>query len=150
MERCMSETKNPLTDEVKALIGVSAEKVEASPPGGIEREGLRIFTNAIMDPDPRYWDEEFARNTRFGGIVTPPIYCSYIGYQTPAGSDDSLYRAAEAHHHFVGGIIHDNSDPRGRLPPIPTPLNRMLNGGIEIELFQYPRLGDLIYSQACY
>ena len=25
----MSETKNPLTDEVKALIGVSAEKVEA-------------------------------------------------------------------------------------------------------------------------
>ena len=58
----MSETKNPLTDEVKALIGVSAEKVEASPPWGIEREGLRIFTNAIMDPDPRYWDDEFAEN----------------------------------------------------------------------------------------
>lgn len=67
----MSETKNPLTDEVKALIGVSAEKVEASPPWGIEREGLRIFTNAIMDPDPRYWDDEFAKTTRFGGIVTP-------------------------------------------------------------------------------
>ena len=40
----MSETTNPLTDEVKALIGASAEKVEASPPWGIEREGLRIFT----------------------------------------------------------------------------------------------------------
>jgi len=65
----MSETKNPLTDEVKALIGVSAEKVEASPPWGIEREGLRIFTNAIMDPDPRYWDDAFAETTKFGGIA---------------------------------------------------------------------------------
>ena len=63
----MSETKNPLTDEVKAMIGVSAEKVRSSPPWGIEREGLRIFTNAIMDPDPRYWDDEFAKQRNSAG-----------------------------------------------------------------------------------
>ena len=31
-----------------------------------------------MDPDPRYWDEEFAKTTKFGEIITPPIYCTYL------------------------------------------------------------------------
>ena len=62
----MSEADDPLTPEIRALIGLKAEKVLACPPWGIEREGLRSFTNAIMDPDPRYWDEEFAAGTRYG------------------------------------------------------------------------------------
>jgi hypothetical protein len=139
-----------LTPEISALIGFTAEKILACPPWGIEREGLRVFTNAIMDPDPRYWDEEFAASTRYGGIVTPPIYCSYIGYKTPAGTDDPLSRAFRDNPHSDGGVSLDGFDPRGQLPPIPTPLKRMLNGGNEIEVYQYPRLGDLIYSQASY
>jgi hypothetical protein len=152
MERCMSETKNPLTDEVKALIGVSAEKVEASPPWGIEREGLRIFTNAIMDPDPRYWDEEFAKTTRFGGIVTPPIYCSYIGRKTLAGVEDPITRAFTENPNSdgIGGVREGGADRKGALPSIPTPLKRILNAGNEIEVYQYPKLGDHIYSQAKY
>src|SRR3989337_3171731 len=65
----MAERKSALTDEIRALIGVTAERVEANL-WGIEREDLRRFTQAIMDPDPRYWDEAFARTTKFGGIVT--------------------------------------------------------------------------------
>lgn len=141
---------DPLTPEIRALIGFTADKVLACPPWGIEREGLRSFTNAIMDPDPRYWDEAFAAGTRYGAIVTPPIYCSYIGYKTPAGMDDPLSRAFRDNPRSDGGLSLDATDPRGKLPPIPTPLKRMLNGGNEIELYQYPRLGDLIYSQASY
>ena len=148
----MSETKNPLTDEVKALIGVSAEKVEASPPWGIEREGLRIFTNAIMDPDPRYWDDEFAKTTKFGGIVTPPIYCSYIGRKTLAGVEDPITRAftrePELRRHRRGA--RGRRGPQGRAAADPDaaeahPERRQRDRGAA-----YPKLGDHIYSQAKY
>jgi hypothetical protein len=152
MEQRMSETKNPLTDEIKALIGVAAEKVEASPPWGIEREGLRIFTNAIMDPDPRYWDDAFAKTTKFGGIVTPPIYCSYIGRKTLAGTEDPITRAFQENPNSdgIGGVREGGADRKGALPQIPTPLKRILNAGNEIEVIQYPKLGDHILSQAKY
>lgn len=148
----MSETKNPLTEEVRALIGVEAEKVEASPPWGIEREGLRIFTNAIMDPDPRYWDDEFAATTKFGGIVTPPIYCSYIGRKTLAGTPDPITRAFAENPNSdgIGGVREGREDLKGQLPSLPTPLKRILNAGNEIEVYAYPSLGDRIFSQAKY
>ena len=148
----MSETKNPLTDDVKAMIGVSAEKIEASPPWGIEREGLRIFTNAIMDPDPRYWDDDFAKTTKFGGVIAPPIYCSYIGRKTLAGTDDPITRAFTENPNSdgIGGVREGRSDQKGQLPPVPTPLKRILNAGNEIEVRCYPKLGDHIYSQARY
>lgn len=148
----MSMTNNPLTEEIKALIGMTAEKVEASPPWGIEREGLRIFTNAIMDPDPRYWDDDFAETTRFGGIIAPPIYCSYIGHKTLAGTEDSITRAFRENPNSdgIGGVRDSGPDQKGALPPVPTPLKRILNAGNEIEIYKYPVLGDRIYSQAKY
>ncbi len=149
----MSEVQNPLTPEIESMIGVSAERIEASPPWGIEREGLRIFTNAIMDPDPRYWDDEFARSTKFGGIITPPIYCSYIGRKTLAGTEDPITRAFRENPESdgIGGVREGGAAQRkGQLPPLPTPLVRILNAGNEIELIQYPKLGDHIYSQAKY
>lgn len=148
----MSEIGNPLTDEIKALIGLTAEKVEASPPWGIEREGLRIFTNAIMDPDPRYWDDEFASTTRFGGVIAPPIYCSYIGRKTLAGTEDPVTRAFRENPNSdgIGGLREGGADRKGALPPVKTTLKRILNAGNEIELYKYPVLGDHIFSQAMY
>ena len=136
----MSETTNPLTDAIKALVGITAEKVEASPPWGIEREGLRIFTNAIMDPDPRYWDDEFATTTKFGGIIAPPIYCSYIGRKTLAGVEDPITRAFHENPESdgIGGVREGGADRKGALPPIPTPLKRILNAGNEIEVYNTP------------
>ena len=147
----MSEQKNPLTDEIKALIGTTAEKLEANLPWGIEREGLRIFTNAIMDPDPRYWDDEFAKSTKFGEIITPPIYCTYLGRKTPPGADDPITRAFLENPESDGiGGVRESQQKKGSLPPIPTHLTRVLNAGNEIELRRYPRLGDRIFSQAKY
>ncbi|UPJ79349.1 MaoC family dehydratase N-terminal domain-containing protein [Bradyrhizobium sp. 183] len=148
----MSMTSNPLTEEIKALIGMTAEKVEASPPWGIDREGLRIFTNAMMDPDPRYWDDDFAKTTRFAGIVAPPIYCSYIGRKTLAGTDDPITQAFHENPTCDGidGVRDGGADQKGALPPVPTPLKRILNAGNEIEIYKYPVLGDRIYSQAKY
>ena len=87
----MSCGKTYLTEEVKGLIGTVADRVEITM-WGIEREGLRRFTQAIMDPDPRYWDDDFAKTTRFGKVITPPIYCTYLNRRTPPGADDPISR----------------------------------------------------------
>jgi acyl dehydratase len=89
MSNAPATGESVLTDAVKAVIGATGEKFEASFAWGIEREGLRIFTQAIMDPDPRYWDDEFAKSTKFGAVITPPIYCTYIGRRARPGSDAS-------------------------------------------------------------
>ena len=144
----MAENTSALTDAVRAMIGVTAEKVEASL-WGIEREGLRRFTQAIMDPDPRYWDDAFARTTRYGGIVAPPIYCTYLTSRMAPGEDDDVTRAFRDNPNSDGtGDIR--LFRRGALPKIPTDLKRRLNAGNEIELLKYPTLGDMIYSQAKY
>jgi len=150
MSQSAAPGESALTPEVKGIIGVTAEKIEASLPWGIEREGLRIFTQAIMDPDPRYWDDEFAKTTKFGHIITPPIYCTYLGRRARPGADDPITRAFAENPNSdgIGGVR--SSESRGGLPSIPTHLKRILNAGNEIELRQYPRLGDRVYSQAKY
>ena len=150
MSQPAAQGESALTAEVKAVIGATAEKIEASLPWGIEREGLRVFTNAIMDPDPRYWDDEFAKTTKFGGVITPPIYCTYLGRRTRSGSEDPVTRAFEENPNSdgIGGVR--TPETRGGLPDVPTKLMRVLNAGNEIEVRQYPKLGDRIFSQAKY
>ncbi|MFC1935756.1 MaoC family dehydratase N-terminal domain-containing protein, partial [Chloroflexota bacterium] len=135
-----------LTDEVKAMIGVEGEFVELSW-GLVEKEGLRRFTQGIMDPDPRYWDEEFAKTTRYGEVITPHIYVSYMN-RMPPWEEDSISRV------FVENPVSDGTGAqlsrRGGLPPVPTDLVRNLNAGNESEILQFPSLGDRIYSQGRY
>lgn len=142
--------ESALTEAVKGVIGAKGEKIEASFEWGIEREGLRIFTQAIMDPDPRYWDDAFAKKTKFGGIITPPIYCTYLGRRARPGAEDPVTRAFQENPNSdgIGGVR--TPETRGGLPDVPTPLKRILNAGNEIEVRQYPKLGDRIFSQARY
>jgi len=150
MSQAATQTESALTAQVKGVIGATGEKIEASLPWGIEREGLRVFTQAIMDPDPRYWDDEFAKTTKFGGIITPPIYCTYLGRRARPGSEDPVTRAFAENPNSdgIGGVR--TAESRGGLPDVPTHLKRILNAGNEIELRQYPKLGDRIFSQAKY
>ena len=144
----MTEKKSALTDAVRAMIGVKTEKVQVSL-WGIEREDLRRFTQAIMDPDPRYWDDAFAKTTKFGGIVTPAIYCTYLNRKIPPGTVDPI-TLAFLRNPDSDGVEGVEDAGRGALPSLPTTLKRVLNAGNEIEVFKYPTLGDRIYSQAKY
>lgn len=140
----MSCGKTYLTNEIKAMIGTMGEKVEVTL-WGIEKEGLRRFTQGLMDPDPRYWDEDFARTTKFGELTTPGIFVSYLG-KLPPGSEDPIVRAFRENpvSDGIGGVRRG----RGGLPEVPTELVRVLNAGNEIEVLQYPHMGDRIFSQA--
>jgi hypothetical protein len=139
------EAKTVLTPEVQAMVGVKGDIVECW--GVVDKEYLRRFTQAIMDPDPRYWDEEFAKGTRYGEIIAPPIMVSYLPGRLPPGEEDPITRAFRENPQSdgIGGVRR-----RGTLPDIPTHLRRRLNAGNEIEVYKYPSLGDKIYYQNSY
>ena len=139
------ETESALTPEVREMIGVSGEVVEAW--GMVNEEYLRRFTQALMDPDPRYWDEDFAKDTQYGDIVTPPIMVSYMATRIRPDQDDPITRAFEEDPESDGiGRV----ERPGALPPVPTPLVRVLNAGNELEIYQYPNIGDKIFFQNRY
>ena len=41
---------------------------------------IRRWVMAMDYPNPLHWDEDFARNTRFGGIVAPQSMCASLDY----------------------------------------------------------------------
>ncbi|MHB1126654.1 MAG: FAS1-like dehydratase domain-containing protein [Bacillota bacterium] len=36
---------------------------------------IRRFAQAIGDDNPLYYDEEYAKKTKYGGIIAPPLFC---------------------------------------------------------------------------
>ena len=139
------QTESALTPEVRAMIGVAGEVMESW--GLVDTEYLRRFTQAVMDPDPRYWDEEFAKKSKYGEIITPPIMVSYLSSRIPPSQEDAITKAFEENP-MSDGI--GSVERPGELPPVPTDLVRVLNAGNELEIYQYPSIGDKIFFQNKY
>ncbi len=139
------EAQTALTPEVKAMIGVTGDVVECW--GEVDKEYLRRFTQAVMDPDPRYWDEEFAKSTRYGQLIAPPIMVSYMPGRLSPSKGDAVTLAFQDNPQSdgIGGVKLE-----GELPPLPTNLVRILNAGNELEIYQYPSIGDKIFFQNKY
>lgn len=140
----MSCGNSVLTPRIKDMIGFVGEKNQCW--GVVEREGLRRFCQALMDPDPRYWDDQFAASTKFGRVITPPIYPSYVDRNPPWGND----AVAESFKNDIESDGMGGFPNRSGLPPIETELKRILNGGNELEVYEYAALGDQIYFQCKY
>lgn len=47
----------------------------------IEKGMLLRFVQAIDDPNPLWQNEEYARKSRYGGIVAPPTFILTIGFE---------------------------------------------------------------------
>lgn len=100
-------------EELRKLIGTEGQPVVIE----IEKGMIRKFAEAIEDPNPLWQDEEYARKSRYGGLVAPPeILCSVM---------------------FSGGASR---------PEIPLPYKRILDGGGEWEFFLPLKPGDVITS----
>jgi acyl dehydratase len=131
-----------ITDEVRSLIGRESEPSSAW--DLVEPGAVRRFTQAIMDPDPIYWNDEAAKARGFGGPVAPPLYPGFT-FRRAAGTPDPLDRAKEnPNFDGIGG------GGGGRLPTIPNLPVRTLNGGVEAEFFALARHGDRITAQSRY
>ena len=128
------QTQSVLTPEVKAMIGVSGEVVEAW--GKVNEEYLRRFTQALMDPDPRYWDHEFAQTTQYGRDHNPSHHGQLYDVSYPSGPrrpnhqgirrrpDVRRYRQCGASRNFGPRFPltwYECSTPATNLRPINTP-----------------------------
>jgi len=55
-------------DSLKQYIG----KVDPPHLREVERGAIRRYADAVGDDNPLYYDEEYAKNTKYGGIISPP------------------------------------------------------------------------------
>jgi acyl dehydratase len=109
-----------LPDEVLRRIGVSRTRRYQ-----VTARDIKRFAQAIGATDPVHFDEVFARSTRYGGIVAPPLFCQSLTYddvppeQLPA--DGSPVELA-----------------------VPIPAQRAVGGGSEYTIQRLVRPGDVV------
>jgi len=64
-----------LNDEFRDKIGAEWEVGVYE----VEKGMIRKFARAIDDPNPLWQDEEYARQSQYGGIIAPPTFIVTIG-----------------------------------------------------------------------
>ena len=106
----MTQEGSVITDEMKALIGVEGAPSVLE----VEKGAIKMFAQAIDDPNPLWQDEEYARKTKYGGIIAPPVFLCSLR----AGMAQGVERK--------------------------TPFTRVLAGGDELEYFKPVKPGDTI------
>ncbi|MFH1140699.1 MAG: MaoC family dehydratase N-terminal domain-containing protein [Chloroflexota bacterium] len=140
------KAQSALTPAVKAMIGKTGDKVEAW--WVVDEEYLRRLAQAVPDWDPRFWDEAFAKTTRFKTRTVPPMMARYIAHRKPLWEKDTMDEVMEQNPKSDGGGGMRTEE--GSLPRIPTHLIRHLHGGDEMEVYQCPKIGDKLYFQRKY
>ena len=65
-----------ITEELRSKIGIESE------PGvyEIEKGMIRRFVLAIDDPNPLWQDEEYAKKSKYGGVIAPPTFVLTLGF----------------------------------------------------------------------
>ena len=57
-------------DKLRRNIGMEAPGIEYA----VDAGSIKYFADSIMDPDPVYRDEQYAKGTKYGGIIAPPTF----------------------------------------------------------------------------
>ena len=104
-----------LAEEFRKLVGVESKPEIWE----VEKGHIRRHTEAIGDPNPLWRDEAFARKTRYGGIIAPPLHLIDVGLVNLV---DRLVDMA--------------------------PEKANINGGSEIDYYQPMKVGDTITTVA--
>lgn len=86
---------------------------------------IRRFAQAIDDPNPLYSDPEYAKNSRYGGIIASPLICQMFAYtDAPANQ------------------LQQDGSPKEIDVPLPT--TKVLGGSSSFEVGEPVRIGDEI------
>lgn len=92
----------------------------------VEKGAIRRFAQAIEDQNPLYWDEGYARNSKYGSIIAPP---GFFGWPTKWTSEGIVSFEATRE---LGATLRKAG------------YGRVLDGGIEYEFFYPVRAGDTL------
>jgi acyl dehydratase len=89
----------------------------------VTERDIRRFAQAIDDPNPLYVDDEYAKNTKYGSVIAPPLFCQIFAY------DDS-----------PASQLREDGLPKELEVPLPT--KRALGGGSSFEIGEPVKAGD--------
>ena len=64
-------SESSITDEMRSHIGTRL--FPDFPSEEVTGWGIRRFLEATTDENPLWQDEQYAKNTRWGGIIAPPV-----------------------------------------------------------------------------
>jgi len=123
-----------LPEELSKLIGTGGDVTIFE----VERGAIKKFADAVDDPNPLYWDEEYARNSRYGSLIATP---GFFGWPIKFARGSTFPQAAEA---------KDTSEPTVDLRALlaKAGYGRTLDGGMEYEFFCPVRAGDTLAASS--
>jgi hypothetical protein len=120
----LAEELPPLiTDEMRAEVG----KEGPSTTSEVDKTAIRMFARSVGHVDPIFYDEAAAKAAGYRSLVAPP---GYLG--TPVFNPSAPSRRG-------GGGMFGGAQPS-------RPLNRVLNGGTDIEYMDDICAGDVLTS----
>ncbi|MBI4339195.1 MAG: MaoC family dehydratase N-terminal domain-containing protein [Chloroflexi bacterium] len=128
------EQKVYVTPEVKAQIGQGGPP--ASWPEPLDRMSLRRYVLATDDENPLYRDEEYARRSKYGGLIAPPFFV--------AAYPIAFAQIIEEWQHEHPEELRPGGAPAVRIEG----LRRGVNAGSEIEWYRPFCLGDTLTWKA--
>ncbi len=70
-----------ITEEMRKQVGVESQPWVLE----VEKGAIRKFAVAIQDPNPLWQDEEYAKKSRYGGIIAPPAFICTVYAGTGGG-----------------------------------------------------------------
>lgn len=109
-----------LPEETLAAIGRTSQHTCE-----VTKKDIRRYAQAIRDSNPLYVDEAYARTTRYGGIIAPPLFCHTLAF------DD-----VPAENLRADGLPTELD--------LPLPAKRAVGGGSVFETGEPVRPGDII------
>jgi acyl dehydratase len=119
------------TEELRRFIGQTVDSSIFE----VEKEPIRRFADAVGDLNPLYWDEEYAKKSRYGSIIAPPGFIS------------SLWFAGRSAKWGPGERPSESLGPPGVMAALEQAgYSRILDTGIDYEFFHPVKAGDTILS----
>ena len=117
-----------LPEEMAPFIGKSIGTVACE----VEKGSIKRFADAVEETNPLYWDEDYAKKSKFGSIIAPP---GFFGWPVKLPPGQTFQRPT------------DISDPPEVTDGMRTALAKagyanVLDGGVEYEFFLPVRAGD--------
>ena len=117
-----------ITDEIRSWIGKETESWTIQ----VTELDIKRFAVATDDLNPLYLNDEYARQNRYSGIIAPPLF-----YMAPL--TDPVPEAE---------LRQDGLPREGRFPIPPVPLERLMDGGTEVEFFTPIHPGDRLTARS--
>jgi acyl dehydratase len=117
-----------LPKEVTSWIGKSGSGITFY----VERGAVERYADAVGETNPLYWNDEFAKKSRYGSVIAPP---GFFGLSSP------FQRESDPSRKPISWVsIGETLSKVG--------YGRVVNGGMELEFFTPAHPGDVLQTSS--